>query len=404
MDQTSTDTLSVLSQLLELSAKDGYYWIGDELGGYLEKKNQEYLDDLTSEEQEELITQIAAKFPENGQEVPDYIATMNKGTAVENDFVAKNQIQAPEVPNPDPNADPANKPQVKSEAEVEFDKKVSVLKDFLKNMDGRLAKFESADIDELTELLDRYQGIGDPEKLTSIINKLKSIKEELNITDTDDFEDVLEYLADKLKSGTQAETNLNQKSEGNEMDQNKVDELQTEVTDLKAKLARYEELGTPEELKEVMDRVDETVEDNSSLADANAELSEKLESAGQELEQYREIGTPSEINGLVDTHIEMRTKSESARIAEELGVDADTIAKAINKFESVSEAEEFVRGMFSKSESDNRQPSGRRLKGESDERADFVGRKNHNTDLKPKNEGAMDEDRKASLKALCNKL
>jgi plasmid stabilization system protein ParE len=401
MDQNSTDTLSVLAQLLELSAKEGYYWIGDALGDYLEKKNQEYLDDLTGEEQEELITQIAAKFPENGQEVPDYIKTMNKGTAVENDFVAQNQIQAPEVPNPDPNADPANQVH-KSESEVEFEKKLSVLKDFLSNMDGRLAKYESADIDELTELLDKYQGIGDPEKLSSIIEKLKAIKEELNITDTDDFEDVLEYLADKLKSGTQTETNLNQKSEGNEMDQNKVDEYQSQIDDLKAKLARYEELGTPEELKEIMDRVDETVEDNASLADANADMAEKLESAHDELAKYREIGTPAEINGLVDTHIEMRTKAESARIAEDLGIDAETVARAIDKFESVSEAEEFVRGMFSKNESDNRQPKGNRAKHESDERADFVGRKHH--DPKPKHEGAMDDDRKATLKSLCDKL
>lgn len=403
MDQNSTDTLSVLAQLLELSAKEGYYWIGDALGDYLEKKNQEYLDDLTGEEQEELITQIAAKFPENGQEVPDYIKTMNKGTAVENDFVAQNQIQAPEVPNPDPNADPANQVH-KSESELEFEKKLSVLKDFLSNMDGRLAKYESADIDELTELLDKYQGIGDPEKLSSIIEKLKAIKEELNITDTDDFEDVLEYLADKLKSGTQTETNLNQKSEGNEMDQNKVDEYQSQIDDLKAKLARYEELGTPEELKEIMDRVDETVEDNASLADANADMAEKLESAEDELAKYREIGTPAEINGLVDTHIEMRTKAESARIAEDLGIDAETVARAIDKFESVSEAEEFVRGMFSKNESDNRQSKGNRAKHESDERADFVGRKPQTQNQKPKHEGAMDDDRKATLKSLCDKL
>lgn len=404
MDQTPNDTMSVFAQLIDLSVTDGYDWVGDMLGEYLEKKGQEYLDDLTADEQEELIANITAQFGEKGQEVPDFILNRAKGTTDENDFVAQNQIEAPEVPNPDPNADPANQ---KSEAELEFDKKLSVLKDMLQNADGRLAKYESADIDELTELLDRYQNIGDADKLSSVISKLKSIKEELNINDIDDFEDVLEYLSDKLKSGTQNDDNLTPKSEGNEeMDQTKVDEIQAQCDDLKAKLARYEELGTPEELKEVLDRVDGTAEDNASLSDANAEMAEKLESAAEELAQYRNLGTPEEINGLIDTHIEMRTKAESARISEELGISAEAVAKAINKFESVSEAEDFLRDLHVKTESaEERTPS--RAKTESDESAEIVtrGRKPAEKNLmRQKSESAIDPERKDTLLALCNRL
>lgn len=405
MDQNPKDTMSVFAQLIELSAKPEFDWVGDMLSEYLTKKDQEYLDDLTEAEQEELIANITAQFGEKGQEVPDFIVNRSKGTADENEFVAETQIEAPPVPNANPNDDPANQVS-KSEAEVEFDKKLSVLKDMLQNVDGRLAKYESLDIDELTELLDRYQNIGDADKLSSVINKLKAIKTELNITDIDDFEDVLEYLSDKLKSGTQTDDNLNPKLEGKEeMDQTKVDEIQAQCDDLKAKLARYEELGTPEELKEVLDRVDGTAEDNASLSEANAEMAEKLESASNELAIYQEIGTPSEINGLIDTHVEMRTKAESERIAEELGISAESVAKAITKFESVSEAEEFVRSMYVKSESAPEHRSTTRNKNESDESADFVRNGKPATDLiRNKSESAMDDHRKTTLRGLCDRL
>lgn len=175
----------------------------------------------------------------------------------------------------------------------DYQQKYEAAKLVIKELDAKVQKYESQDIDLLVQTLDKYESIGTPSQIRA---KLESAK-------------------------------TNPKNESSDPD-----ERDERIKELEEQLAAYQELGTIEEVEELMDAYKNSKEDQ-------ADLEEKLES-------YQELGTVSEMNQLITSYSEMKTKVESERIAEELNIDVSKVTTIIDKFESVAEAEATLRELF----------------------------------------------------------
>lgn len=109
-------------------------------------------------------------------------------------------------------------------------------------------------------------------------------------------------------------------------------------------LKQYQELGTIDEIKALMSKTEALLLDH-------AEAKDKLESATQDLSKYESIGTPNEIITALSEYASIRTKTESERIATALGIDVNKVKRTIEKMESVADAEALLTDLLGKSES-----------------------------------------------------
>lgn len=168
-------------------------------------------------------------------------------------------------------------------------RKHEVAKRMLKELDQKVAHYESLGIDSIMDQLSKYESLGEVSQLIK-------------------------------------------KHEGNTMEMT--------IDELKALLAKYQELGTVEEIQELVDKSEEMLEEA-------CESKKKMESVKAKLESYTVLGTSDELHALVEQYSAIMTKTESVRIAKDLGLPEALVAQAITKMESVKDAEEFLVAMKS---------------------------------------------------------
>lgn len=267
--------------------------------------------------------------------------------------------------------------------------KLALAKEFLQDMDSRLAKYESLELEEVLRLLDKYESLGTPEEITQQLLKMEAegidlpadIKEKSESCDPDKTDNDPEAV--KPKSET---------TEGDEMS-----------TEDKALLNKYKSLGTTEELETLMTKADEMFDENADMKEKSENLQAELTQKSESLDQYTAIGTVDEIASVITDFDAFKTKAESERIASDLGIDVAHVTKAINKMESVQEAETFLRELFPKQEAeevDDTEVSDLKTKSESEEVAELVT----SDEVLPEHRPKMEASELKNLRAIMNKL
>lgn len=129
----------------------------------------------------------------------------------------------------------------------------------------------------------------------------------------------------------------------------KVEELEAQIAKLQEEIAALTDeksesdasieraAGIIEELSEIgnKDEIMAKVESHDSLVAAKDELTAKVES-------YTAIGTPEEIAEVFEEYKEAKLEASAVDLGVDLGISAGQARKAIDKFESVSDAKDFL--------------------------------------------------------------
>lgn len=215
------------------------------------------------------------------------------------------------------------------------------------------------------------------EKLESGNADAESVKADLVAANAekDKLESEVAELTKQLEEKAEAEK---KKSEGEE-EMKKCEELQAEIDRLKAEL---------EEAKSMKGEADEAIARASGLlADmaaigtkeeilAKVEAHDSAVATAEELtakvESYEAIGSVDQLTEAMGEYKEMKLESAATELANELSISADKVKLAIDKFESVDEAKEFLIAFgagSAKSESAE-EVADEKLKGESEEGAE----------------------------------
>lgn len=372
--------LNVLTQLLQFSddhANDAA-WIRDAVDQYMLDKSKVTIESLSEDEVNDLVEIIKLRFIDLGIELPDYMNTETDSSVEgkgEEDKIAKLESEL-----------------------LTANRKLDVAKQFMKEMDTKLSKLESVNADDLVLLLAEYESIGSPEDLMKMISDNSSLQEKLDslmtqienpqgteaqpgtegtqeagqettenaapaaetsITETatgtepgseGEATTAVENTSTEEKSTTDAadpknsdtdKSVVSEKSEGEQMQtqETEVDKVAEAAADQAELLKRYQELGTPEELAEL-------VEKTSKVVDANAELTEKVESASELLARYESIGEPEELEKLVEDFGQIKVEAEADRICGELGIPKEKVVAAIDKLGTIEAAESLLRDLF----------------------------------------------------------
>lgn len=372
--------LNVLTQLLQFSddhANDAA-WIRDAVDQYMLDKSKVTIESLSEDEVNDLVEIIKLRFIDLGIELPDYMNTETDSSVEgkgEEDKIAKLESEL-----------------------LTANRKLDVAKQFMKEMDTKLSKLESVNADDLVLLLAEYESIGSPEDLMKMISDNSSLQEKLDslmtqienpqgteaqpgtegtqeagqettenaataaetsttetaagtepgsegeattaVENTSTEEKSTTDAADPKNSDTDKSV-VSEKSEGEQMQtqETEVDKVAEAAADQAELLKRYQELGTPEELAEL-------VEKTSKVVDANAELTEKVESASELLARYESIGEPEELEKLVEDFGQIKVEAEADRICGELGIPKEKVVAAIDKLGTIEAAESLLRDLF----------------------------------------------------------
>lgn len=135
-----------------------------------------------------------------------------------------------------------------------------------------------------------------------------------------------------------------------------IERLQALKAELEAKVQEsegYADLGTPEEINQALDLAQEVKEDLDqydefgTAEEIRASLAE-VDELKEELEQYKEFGTPEEIRSAFDSIEKFNEESEKAELedlAEEYGADPEAIALLKSKGLTVEEIETVLDGV-----------------------------------------------------------
>lgn len=415
-------TLDAIAKIQQLGDDEStnMKWITEAVTNFLSTRELNAIDDLPEEERLSLLELLKMGFVDNDLPLPDYLVEetdLSVGNVPEEVIIDEDKDLEEKVVDTDPAevvtaadevVDETHLPEdQKSESELldELDKankRLEVAKDFLKDLDTRLVKYESLDVDGLLSLLDKYESIGTPEAISEALDKFEKFEAELKKSEecsdkeSTETEELKEESGDEnseeleVKDEADSDKSVNKestKNEGEEMSEEKVVATSTELEDMKKLLDRYQALGTPEEIEELVKRSD-------SMIDDNADMAEKLESMMTNLENYESIGQPDEILEVIEEYASIKEKSESERIAKELNIPVEKVVSTINKMESVSEAEALLQDLFPKVESEEVEDAEEVApKLEADETAEVV-------EVKFKTES----DRMNKLRQLCAKL
>lgn len=201
------------------------------------------------------------------------------------------------------------------------------------------------------------------EKLENEASVMKEMLKEndIKISDMVAKNDKLEQdLSDLQSKLEKAELDLN-KSQSLLADKAKVEsdstdaearckELEAEIEILKTKLAKYEELGEAEDVKEAMESAADAL-DSISVYGCREDVCEKLESYDYQkskLEKYEQIGRPEEISQVVGEMTRMKFESSANKLAGECGISITAAKSALEKLESYDEAKAFIGSIVSK--------------------------------------------------------
>lgn len=157
---------------------------------------------------------------------------------------------------------------------------------------------------------------GFDDALPSVVESLKSLNSATQadldpINEEDQMHKVVELLEQRL---AELKTEVSESKEENKDSLGKLNQVNEALVAVKSALAKYEAIGTPEEISEALTKAAESIRSLKASLDSVGELSvnEALlaDNVNEELESYRELGTLDEINQLIDTMESMADERE----------------------------------------------------------------------------------------------
>lgn len=344
-----TQLKEVLARVIQLGASpetdNQYGWISTLVSAYLSDNSVATYDDLNDDQQCELLCEIKEAFAELSLPLPDYLQEANNA----GDVKLVSTLPSNAATLPDGNGGVTDRVDsgalagttMKVESDEDVRKKLEVAKQFLKELDGKLSKYEALNLEAVLDTLEKYESLGSIDELEEVMEKAESMYEKLESARVDSAETT------KLKNEAANAAAAQSVNKGEPMTAKVEYGVLTpdQVKALQEQLAQYQALGTVEEIEALVGKADDLLSDN-------VELSSKTESQRVELEKYESIGTTEEILDVVTKYAEIKQKSESERIAGELGIPVEKVLQTIDKMESISAAEELLKGLFAKSEAE----------------------------------------------------
>lgn len=444
--------MEVLTQLLQFGDdhSNDASWIRDVVDQYMLDKGQFEIESLEDDQINEVVEVIKKTFSEKEIDLPDYLKTDGELSVdpVDADKVEKLESQLAERDSQLANAN----------------KKLEVAKSFIRQLDSRVSKMESVAAEDLVTLLADYESIGTPEDIQAAIDQIPELKakvEELLASADDTKEGPKEEVdpnnstetSPKVESpesstteedgsttsseessecsGDKSDTNSGesgapndpdksvlsqQKDEGENMNDNEnnteADKVAAAAADQAELLKRYQELGTPEELAELVEKA-------SKVVDNNSELTEKVESMTSRLAKYESIGEPEEVAEVVEQYGQLKIDQEADRIAADLGIPKERVLSTIDRMGSVAAAEEMLAELFPKTSTESTES---KTENETEEKSDVQPTDGSGPELiektesarvlpgradksQPKNESAAaSQSRLDNLRKICDRL
>lgn len=259
--------------------------------------------------------------------------------------------------------------------------KLGVAKDFLRQLDAQVSKYESLDINQKINELELYQKHGSIEEFSKLKSESKVMKKSPTlagtllrkveqdettqnealkaITETELEEQIDKEAPEDMNLGEKEKVEENESTEDESKDKDKTDSYDDSEDDdededddevdedaspevkfeaAQRTLNKYRQLGSLKEIRQVLGKME-------SLLDSHIETNEKLES-------YQEIGTIPELIDVCTGYAKIKTKEEAARISTKLNIPVDKVISAIEKTETVGDAETLLTQLFSKNESE----------------------------------------------------
>jgi hypothetical protein len=220
--------------------------------------------------------------------------------------------------------------------------KVEILSSLVKTYDEQLTKYESIDIDDLTEELTQYSQLGSVAEIRSLIESSKNESKKEEGEENMDDKTVIDEGAT-----SECETKLNECKAEIEKLTKELDEIKSAtgksesaeivalITQATNKLESLVTYGTEAEITSKLESY-ETL--TSDLADATA----KVESLGKELEPYKVLGDIEDITAVFESYESMKIESAAKDISSEIGCSFEVAEKTIRRFESIDEARTFL--------------------------------------------------------------
>lgn len=244
--------------------------------------------------------------------------------------------------------------ELKSESDLttelaETKAKLEVAKTFLRELDGKLSKYESLDIDSISEALDRYESLGSVADLSLLKTKTESSEVTTMKDNSPKCEKCESTNLSLVDGGMLLCEDCGHKQEEVTSATDKVDATAVNTSDvakMEAELSAYRQLGSIDDIQRVFTHHDTLIDNHQSLKHESSHSALLLSA-------YESIGTPAEITEVVEKFEAIQMKFESERIAQDLNISVAKVAITLSKFESVSEAEALLRTLYSKDESDD---------------------------------------------------
>lgn len=196
-----------------------------------------------------------------------------------------------------------------------------------KNLQTALTEAKIAEASSKAEL-ESYRAFGKVQELTESLKTLESYKALGTVQELkesfEDGEETIEQLTEEIEQLQAKKAELEAKlSENDETGKATLDELEQ----TKTQLHEYDEYGTPEEIRDLIDTAG---------------------SVQEELDQYRALGTPDEIKDAfakIEQFAEENEQAELAELADEYGADPEAITLLKSKGLTVEEIETVLDGV-----------------------------------------------------------
>lgn len=377
-EENTLCVLDKLSKVVQLSAdaSSGATWLGELIEDHLQKGTVADVAELNAEQQQALLDAVVKSFDENGYALPEYLTESGITTTDETVVDPTSEELAEETKEDEDGetviAETTGDEEIQTAVKAEsakvkaLRKKLEVAKTFVQSLDDKVTKYEAAEsekIQELTARLKKYEALGTVEGIQGLLNDINKLEKDLKTkqeaakneeiveddldSDSEDGSDVNSKDPEDSKE-TPEEKSDEDSEDKSESETPEGEEMTTEVDDIKKLLDRYQALGTPEEIEQLMKKADE-------FHETTQELTEKVESFQKDaalLDKYESIGEPQEIIAVLQEYSGLRTKHEAQRIAKKLRIPVEKVENTIAKMESVSEAENLLADLFSKNESE----------------------------------------------------
>jgi len=109
--------------------------------------------------------------------------------------------------------------------------------------------------------------------------------------------------------------------------------LESMVKDLDARCKAYEDLGSPEQITVVFDRMEDFMTNMEELGSID-QIREAFEIADKAIDAYLVLGRPEDIKKELDEYRESLDKSEAEKLSKEFRFSVDTIRDMKKNYES----------------------------------------------------------------------